>query len=103
MLHITEHGEERVRKRCGVPKKAVRKMVTRAFEYGLTHSETTGKLNKYITSLYFKNTNADNIRIYGDKVFIFSGTTLITVLNLPNIYKNLAKSCLERRVKGYGL
>lgn len=102
MLRITEHGEERVRERCGIPKKAVRRLAAKAFEFGLTHIETTGKLNKYITALYFKNTNADNIRIYGDKVYIFSGTTLITILNLPGSYKNVAKKCFERRATEHG-
>lgn len=83
-------------------KKAVKRVVRKAFEKGLTHEEATGKLSRYITSLYFKNTNADNIRIYGDKVFIFSGTTLITVLNLPNSYRSLVQRCLERRVKENG-
>lgn len=102
MLRITEHGEERVRERCGIPKKAVRRLADKAFQFGLSHSETTGKLNKYITALYFKNTNADNIKIYGDKVYIFSGNTLITILNLPGSYKNVAKKCFERRAKENG-
>lgn len=97
MVQITQHGKARVRKRCGLPSKSVSRMVQEALDKGLKHSETTGRLNRYITALYFKNQKANNIRIYGDKVYIFSNETLITVLNLPNQYKKLAEKCFERR------
>jgi hypothetical protein len=97
-VKITEHGDKRVRKRCGVPRKAVSRMAEKAFENGIKHSDTQGKLNKYMTLLFFKNTNANNIRIYGDKVYIFAGKTLITQLDLPNKLKKLAIKCMERKV-----
>ncbi len=99
MLYITNHGKGRLRERCGIPKKSVKRMADKAFKYGLTHKETTGNLNKYITSLWSKNKNADNIRVYGDKVYIFCGTSLITVLNLPTTLRSIARKCFERRTE----
>lgn len=34
-------------------------------------------------SLYFKNKNANNIRLYGDKAYIFCDKVLVTVIQIP--------------------
>jgi hypothetical protein len=92
MVSVTDHGNKRMRSRCGVPKKSCLRLAEEAFKNGITYAETTGSLNKYITSLYFHNQTANNIRILNDKVFIFSNQVLITVLNLPPRYhKNVSK------------
>lgn len=96
-VRVTRHGNSRIRKRCGIPNKAVNRIAQEAFESGLKHSETTGKLNKYITALYFANTSANNIRIFGDKVYIFADKALVTVLNLPPHLRKLALKCFQRR------
>lgn len=95
-VRVTRHGNERVRKRCGIPNKAVSKAAQDAYDKGLKHTEATGKLYKYMTALINANTN--NIRIYGDKVYIFADTTLVTVLNLPPDLKKLALKCMDRRI-----
>lgn len=46
-------------------------------------------------SLFFKNCNANNIRLYGDFAFIFAEETFITVIPVPG---NLRKD-FERMVK----
>lgn len=33
--------------------------------------------------LVFRNENANNIRLYGDKAYIFCGETLVTVIQIP--------------------
>jgi hypothetical protein len=96
-VELTRHSEQRERKRCGVPKKAVARLAEIAFEKGLRHSETKGRLNRYITSLWGKNTMANNIRVYGDKVFIFCDNILITVLNLPTGCIPIARKLLARK------
>ena len=58
-------------------------MAEKAFNEGITHSQTKGRLNKWITSLYFKNRAANNIRIYGDNAYIFCGETLVTIIPVP--------------------
>lgn len=86
-MNITHHGKKRIKQRFNISKKAVNSLVKKALKTGITHSETKGSLNRYFTSLYFKNQTANNIRIYNYKVFIFSGTTLITVFDAPTKYK----------------
>jgi len=97
MVKVSSHGNKRVRSRCGIPKKSVQKLAKEAFEYGITHKETTGSLNKYITAQYFYNQSANNIRIYNQKVFIFSNETLITVLNLPKKFIKIAEKIMKRK------
>lgn len=97
MVNVSAHGNKRMRNRCGVPKKSVGKLAMEAFELGIKHNETTGSLNRYITAQYFYNQSANNIRIYKNKVFIFAGSRLITVLNLPPRYQTSVMNCIKKR------
>lgn len=83
-IKVSRHAEKRMRERCGLNKRTVEKMAQRAFDKGISHSESCGRLSKWITSLYFKNKNANNIRIYGEMAYIFSDNVLITVFRVPN-------------------
>ena len=47
----------------------------------------------------FKNQRADNIRIYGDKAYIFCGAVLVTVIQVP---VSLMKD-LKNMVKNNGI
>lgn len=48
---ITEHAKQRLRERCGFNKKSYERMVRKAYEDGISHKQTKGRLNKWITSL----------------------------------------------------
>lgn len=72
-------------------------MAQKAYEEGITHAETKGRLNKWVTSLYFRNERANNIRLYGDKAYIFCDKTLVTVIQIPaSLMKNLKDMVKER-------
>ena len=67
-------------------------MSEKALKCGITHMQTKGRLNKWITSMFFKNANANNIRIYGANVYIFCSETPVTVIPVPeNIKKDVEK------------
>lgn len=90
-MKITNHGEYRVRKRAGVPKKAVEKMAQRALKEGVSREEFSGSLRRYLDGSYnHYNQEANNIRVWSEKVWIFADDILITVLDLPQRYKNSA-------------
>ena len=42
------------------------------------------------------NKNANNIRLYGDKAYIFCGDVLVTVIQIPNDLKKDMKSMIKR-------
>ena len=91
-LQISRHGERRARKRVGIPKKAVDRMARTALERGIGYRESTGKLRDYIGWLYEKyDGNGNNIRVYGDKVYVFHDAILITVLNVPGEHRKAAR------------
>lgn len=91
-MKITSHARQRMKERCGFNDKTQERMAQKALSDGITHAQTTGRLNKWITGLYFRNTNANNIRIYGDNAYIFCGSTLVTVIRVPeNIRKDMQK------------
>ena len=74
----------------GVPKKAVGRLAQAALAGGIRRKDTTGSLRRYLDYVYHYNETADNIRVYAEKVWIFAGDTLITVLDLPSKYKGRA-------------
>ena len=88
-LIITKHAQKRLKERCGLNKKASERLAKLAYEHGIGHGETTGNLRKWVDSQYFYN----EIRLYGDKAFIFSDYKLITVLQIPH---NLVKYVKRR-------
>lgn len=86
-MHVSSHAKHRLKERCGFNKKSQERIAKKAFHEGITHKQTKGRLNKWITSLFFRNCNANNIRIYGDNAYIFCGETLVTVIPVPNSLK----------------
>ena len=84
-IQVSRHAEKRMRERCGLNKKAVERMAEKAYHHGIKHSETKGKLNKWISGKYLAKGKANNIRIYGDKAFVFCDDVLVTVLQVPRV------------------
>jgi len=83
MIIITNHGKERIKKRIGVSKSLSEKIAVKALEKGLKHSDTKGKLKKFLDGLYLSHKTANNMRIYARKIFLFRDNLLITVIDLP--------------------
>lgn len=103
ILRVSKHGERRTRQRVGLPKKSVERNAQRALTDGIGHKEASGALKRYIAWLYERYAhNGNNIRIYGDKVWVFHDGILITVLNVPGKYRKAAKWQMEKRRNEYG-
>ena len=102
MITISKHAEARLRERTGLGKKSCERIAKKAFEQGISHSQTKGNLNKWITSVYFRSNHAVNVRILGDKAFLFSkDDVLVTVLQVPqNLARELKKYVKEDKGNG---
>jgi len=87
---VGKHSTQRTKDRVGISKKLADKNAQRAFECGITHSETRGSLKRYIDGLYLSHQQGNNIRIYHRYVYIFQRNRLITILPLPRKYYDLA-------------
>lgn len=86
-----------MKERCGFTKGSADRMAQRALDFGMKHNECSGKLKRYVDSLYFANKTANNIRLFGEKAYIFHNDTLITVLQVP---RNLCK--FVKKVEKHG-
>lgn len=98
-VKVTKHGRLRTKDRTGLSKGLAEKNAVKAYALGLRHGETRGNLNRYLTSLYFKNKSANNLRVYHRYVYIFHDETLITILPLPRDLCKVADK-LEKRKEG---
>ena len=95
-MKVTRHAKDRLKERNGLNKKSIERIAKRALEEGIPHSRTKGQLNKWITARYFSNQSANNIRLYGDKAYIFNNEILITVLQIPaRLMKDLDKMIIK--------
>lgn len=95
---ITKHAKTRIVQRCGVNKKSVEAVADKALLSGLTHKDVSGSLARYLDKLYLSHGVANNMRIYGQKVFLFRGSRLITVVNLPaRFHKTVNKIKVDRQ------
>lgn len=85
----TRHSIERTKSRVGISKKIADKNAIKAYENGITHSETKGALRRYVDKLFFAH-KANNIRIYHRYVYIFFDSKLVTVFILPSRFNDVA-------------
>ena len=60
MVTVSKHAVRRLKEHCGLNKRSAQRMADKAFTDGIRHSDTRGRLNKWVTSLYFYNRTADN-------------------------------------------
>ena len=97
MADLSRHAKDRIKERCGVGQSGQDRLAEKALVNGILHNDTTGRLNKWMTTLYFRNTSANNIRLYGDKAYIFSDTKLITVLQIPNNLLPMVRKISKRK------
>ena len=91
-MNMSNHATDRMSERCGLNKKSAERLSKLALENGISHSDTSGSLNKYLTKLFFYNKTANNIRIYGEYIYIFCDDILITVMPLDNKYKKIVRN-----------
>lgn len=92
-MSITDHAYKRGKERFKFNKQTLDKMALIAFEKGLTHSDTKGRLNKYLTKLWFDYKTCNNVRIYGEVIYFFKDDLLITLYGVPNELKKNVKVC----------
>ena len=81
---VTKHARYRMKQRCGVGKRSAHRMAEKVYRLGVRHGETSGNLRKWVDAQYFYNRSANQIRLYGDKAYIFHNEKLITVIQIPH-------------------
>lgn len=109
-IALTDHAYMRIKQRMGLSKESAVRMAERAFSDGIDHSETTGRLNKYLIEEAYKYKKpGTRIVIYGEMVYCFvrlrttktgeNFAVLITVIYIPNNLKNNVLGLQKRKKK----
>ena len=76
---ITAHARQRARQRFGWSEESLSRVAAKAFYLGLGKQEAKGRLGLYFESIWEKYEKANNVRLYGEGLFVFAGSTLLTV------------------------
>lgn len=91
-IEVTNHAYKRGKQRLAWRKCTVQNMALKAFENGIRHTDAHGELKRWINQLYLKKDRKSVIRIYGETVFVFQQTLLITLYQIPRNLKHYLKS-----------
>ena len=83
LVIVTNHAAKRFKQRVGLPKTACQRHAEKAFIDGLRHTDVRGSAKRYLDKLFLEHRTANNMRVYGQFVYLFKGKVLVTVLNLP--------------------
>lgn len=92
VIYVTRHAEKRLKERNGWNKKTIDRMVYKIFTEGVTVNKKDHPWAVKISANCYKPV----YKIYGNFVYIFSGTTLVTVLNIPQKTKNNKKTITRK-------
>lgn len=87
---MTRHALERSKERIGLDRRAAERLAGIALTKGLKLEDLTDGF-RWVISRIIESGQGDNVRIYAEKIFIFGGETLITVLPLTNEYKRIVR------------
>lgn len=109
MIAVTTHAKRRLKERCGVNRNNAERIAERAFRKGISFNNASEIARRYISSIYLKHDKMNNnIRIYGNNVYIFENQTLITVFPLPHriaidmdTYATEIDTAAEQAIKDY--
>lgn len=102
-MHITRHATARARERLGIPSSAVERNAAKALNKGISPADTKGSLRRYMDWLYFRYGTANNIRILTHYVYLFRGELLITIIPLPQEYRNTVDKITRRNAHARAL
>lgn len=83
-VYISEHAFERMKERCGLNRKAAMRLVKKVYDNGEDISRSKGYLLRWAKQKTIGSPEYDKLIIYGDYVYIFAYTTLVTVLHKPH-------------------
>ena len=82
-VYVTIHAKKRLKQRVGLPKSACQRHAQKAFDNGRCHQDVRGSLKRYLDHLFLSHKTANEIRIYGQFIYLFANTNLMTVLHVP--------------------
>ena len=92
---ISNHAFERAQQRLSLNPKSFIKMVDKAYQKGIKESELVGDFASYINEL--RGERKQEVRIYGEFIYIFMKKVLVTVYVCPAKYVKYLKIIKQKR------
>lgn len=97
---VTRHAADRMLERGGLNRKSIQRIANQVYSNGYPIERTKGRLRKWMYKISKSNSSAQNLRIYGDKLYIFSNDVLITVFKIA--FCRLIPCKIDAEGKKYG-
>lgn len=85
-IKLTKHAEQRAKERCGYNKKSAYRIAKKVYETGIRAEDTKGSVRTWLIDRQLKHPENEEIRLYGDKAWMFTNSnepTLLTILQIP--------------------
>lgn len=83
-IFISEHAYMRLKERNGWSRKAASRMIDRVYQNGLRPDQVKGYLKCWINNKADYGTEGSEIVLFGEKLYIFNGNTMVTVIPTPS-------------------
>lgn len=94
-VSISQHAFRRAKERFSLNEKSLQRISERAFTKGVKRKDVKfGKFGRFLDHLFLSRFTANNIRVYGEIIFFFRDSHLMTLYQLPNEYK---KSVVKKK------
>jgi len=83
-MQISKHAEKRIRKRLGIPRKAVPRFIEEAQSKGTPLKDFKGRVKRFYDAISITYKAGNQTFSYRDYVFIVQDSMLVTVYPIPN-------------------
>jgi len=87
-MDVSTHAKKRLHERMGVNKKSSERVAQNALKSGIKRQDFSGSIRRFLDMLYFQYMDKEII-VYSNKVFVFAGDILVTVMDLPSRYNKV--------------
>lgn len=91
MVILTDHAIDRAKQRLGLSKSAIARSAAKALQKGINRIKTVGSLRRYLDGQWHLYDEHLDIIVWGEHLYIFDSTVLITMYCLPTKYKRAAR------------
>lgn len=88
MTNLTKHGEKRLRKRGGIPKRIAPRLAEEALLNGKRQKDFKGAFRGYLDKKGMESGKTPIV--YRGQIYFFVDTTLITMFPIPGKYREAA-------------
>lgn len=84
-ITVTYHARKRLKERLGIRKSACVRHAQLVFDKGTPRQEVSGNLRRYMNKKHLQDPSINEMRLYGEFIYMFCDESLVTVFGVPKI------------------